>query len=68
MLGTVYVWHGKGSLKSERTAALSHAQSIKGDSQLVEVKQGKESEDFWMVCIVIALFCTFSDDGLHFRC
>lgn len=49
MLGTLYVWHGKGSLKAERAAALTHAQQIKGETQLVEVRQGKEDETFWMM-------------------
>jgi hypothetical protein len=51
MLGNLYVWHGKGSLKAERAAAVSYAQQIKTDSQLIEVRQGKEDETFWMVII-----------------
>jgi hypothetical protein len=50
MLGTIYVWHGKGSLKAERATASSYAQQIKGtELQVVEVRQGKEDENFWMV-------------------
>ena|ERR1700742_3651905 len=55
MLGTLYVWHGKGSLRAERAAALNHAQQIKVDSQVVEVRQGKEDETFWMVNIRVAV-------------
>jgi hypothetical protein len=52
MLGMIYVWHGKGSLKSERAAALNHAHHVNGaKSQLVEVRQGKEDETFWMVIL-----------------
>ena len=51
MLETVYVWHGKGSLKSERGAAMNHAQLIKREAKVVEVRQGREDETFWMVIL-----------------
>jgi hypothetical protein len=51
LMGTIYIWHGKGSLRKERVAAGKHGQSIAGESgmETKEFKEGNEDETFWMV-------------------
>ena len=52
LLGTSYVWHGKGSLHKERRAALEYAQSLtaKGSNpvELIE-NESDDDEFFWMM-------------------
>ncbi|KAI0297169.1 hypothetical protein BC826DRAFT_1090943 [Russula brevipes] len=51
LLGTTYVWHGKGSLPGERQAALGYARSLAAESNPVELVE-QESDDnqmFWMM-------------------
>jgi hypothetical protein len=51
LLGTYYVWHGKGSLPGEREAALGYALSFDTESSPVELIE-QESDDndmFWMI-------------------
>jgi hypothetical protein len=52
LLGTSYVWHGKGSLPNERQAALEYAQSLTAEGSNPVVLIEKESDDndlFWMM-------------------
>ncbi|KAH8990623.1 hypothetical protein EDB92DRAFT_1864927 [Lactarius akahatsu] len=52
LLGTSYVWHGKGSLPEERQAALEYAQTLAADgSSLVELieQESDDNEFFWMM-------------------
>ncbi|KAH9176448.1 hypothetical protein EDB89DRAFT_1941539 [Lactarius sanguifluus] len=52
LLGTSYVWHGKGSLPEERQAALEYAQSLATEgSSLVELieQESDDNEFFWMM-------------------
>ncbi len=52
LLGTSYVWHGKGSLPRERQAALEYAQSLTTEgSSLVELieHESDDNEFFWMM-------------------
>jgi len=49
-LDTVYVWHGRGSMQDERTAALSYAQSFATAENLVELTEGINDDDmFWLM-------------------
>jgi hypothetical protein len=52
LLGTSYVWHGKGSLPNERQAALEYAQSLTAEGsnpvELIE-KESDDNEFFWMM-------------------
>ncbi|KAI0253990.1 hypothetical protein BJV78DRAFT_100670 [Lactifluus subvellereus] len=52
LLGTSYVWHGKGSLPRERQAALGYAQSLSAEGtspvELVE-RESDDNEMFWML-------------------
>jgi hypothetical protein len=52
-MGTVYIWHGKGSLRKERVAAGKYGQSIAVETNMEtkEFKEGNEDETFWMVCL-----------------
>lgn len=49
VLETIYVWYGRGSLESERTAALAYGHSLGED--IVEVYEGQSdgAEMFWMI-------------------
>ena len=49
MSETVYVWHGRGSSKQERQAALAYAKSL--SSNIVELHEddGTEEEMFWII-------------------
>lgn len=49
VLGNVYVWHGRGSLSSERQAARKYAQDL--GTNIFEFSQGQDDDDemFWMV-------------------
>lgn len=52
LLGTSYVWHGKGSLPKERRAALEYAQSLTAEgSNPVELIENESDDDefFWMM-------------------
>ncbi|ETW80802.1 hypothetical protein HETIRDRAFT_476500 [Heterobasidion irregulare TC 32-1] len=52
LLGTLYVWHGCGSLPSERQAALAYARALStGQSSVVELIEGESDNDemFWMM-------------------
>jgi len=51
LLGTCYVWHGKGSLPGERQAALEYALSFAIGSSPVELVEGEsdDNEMFWMM-------------------
>ncbi|KAI0305774.1 hypothetical protein B0F90DRAFT_1948159 [Multifurca ochricompacta] len=52
LLGTSFVWHGKGSLPKERQAALEYAQSLAEEgSPPVELVEGvsDDNEMFWMM-------------------
>ncbi|KAI9509736.1 hypothetical protein F5148DRAFT_977834 [Russula earlei] len=51
LLGTLYVWHGKGSLPEERQAALGYALSLPAESCLVELieHESDNNEVFWMM-------------------
>lgn len=52
LLGTSYVWYGKGSLPKERQAALEYAQSLTTkESSLVELieQESDDNEFFWMM-------------------
>jgi len=50
-LGTIYIWHGIGSLPLERQATVEYARSIAGNSELVEMNQGENDDNdmFWML-------------------
>jgi hypothetical protein len=52
LLGTSYVWHGKGSLPKERLAAFEYAQSLTAEGsnpvELIE-KESDDNEFFWMM-------------------
>ena len=52
LLGTSYVWHGKGSLPKERQAALEYARSLTAEgsnpTELIE-KESDDNEFFWMM-------------------
>jgi len=49
VLGNAYVWHGLGSLDSERSAAVQYAGKLGGE--ITELFQGNNDSDetFWMV-------------------
>lgn len=53
ILGTLYVWYGKGSLPIERSSALSYARNLHSSSSssshldIVENQEGYEEETFW---------------------
>lgn len=51
LLGTCYVWHGKGSLPGERQAALGYALSFAVESSPVELveQESDDNEMFWMM-------------------
>jgi hypothetical protein len=52
ILDSVYVWHGCGSRKREREAALIYAQNLAGDMKSVtELVEGVSDDDekFWMM-------------------
>lgn len=52
LLGTSYVWHGKGSLPKERQAALEYAKSLTTEGpSLVELieQESDDNELFWMM-------------------
>ncbi|KAH9061391.1 hypothetical protein EDB87DRAFT_1611575 [Lactarius vividus] len=52
LLGTPYIWHGRGSLPEERQAALEYAQSLATEgSSLVELieQESADNEFFWMM-------------------
>ncbi|KAI0051805.1 hypothetical protein FA95DRAFT_1675587 [Auriscalpium vulgare] len=52
LLGTTYVWHGRGSTTLERDAALTYAQALAGPVSEVRVLEEGQSEDdelFWMM-------------------
>jgi len=50
VLGTIYVWHGRGSLPSEQAAAMSYAQSLLTTELILnELREGDEDEMFWMI-------------------
>jgi hypothetical protein len=51
LLGTYYVWHGKGSLPGERQAALGYALSLAAESSPVELIEQESDDDemFWMM-------------------
>lgn len=51
LLGTCYVWHGKGSLPGERQAALGYAQFLAVESSPVELveQDSDDNEMFWMM-------------------
>lgn len=51
LLGTCYVWHGKGSLPGERQAALEYALSLVTGSRPVELVEqvSDDNEMFWMM-------------------
>ncbi|KAK0454925.1 hypothetical protein EV421DRAFT_1699786 [Armillaria borealis] len=49
VLGTIYVWHGCGSLAKERQAAMRYAKTL--GSNVVELSNGEGDDDdmFWMI-------------------
>ena len=48
MPGQVYVWHGRGSLPTEQSQAVSYAALISTDSlPITELNEGKEDSMFW---------------------
>lgn len=51
LLGTCYVWHGKGSLLGERQAALGYALSLAAESSPLELveEESDDNEMFWMM-------------------
>jgi len=51
LLGTFYVWHGKGSLREERQAALGYTLSLAAESNPVELveQESDYNELFWMM-------------------
>ncbi|TFY70991.1 hypothetical protein EVG20_g2016 [Dentipellis fragilis] len=53
ILGTVYVWEGRGSIQKEKEAALAYAKMLGGDDcQAVELREGVNDDDddiFWMM-------------------
>jgi hypothetical protein len=51
LLGTCYVWHGKGSLPGERQAALGYVVSLAVESSPVELveQESDDNETFWMM-------------------
>ncbi|KAI0029659.1 hypothetical protein K488DRAFT_55918, partial [Vararia minispora EC-137] len=52
LLGSSYVWHGRGSLAQERAAALSYAHGLAAEgAPIVELVEGESDDDemFWMM-------------------
>lgn len=51
LLGTSYVWYGKGSPPGERQAALEYALSLTSESSPVELveQESDDNEMFWMM-------------------
>ena len=50
MLGTLYVWHGRGASEDERKVALTYGHSLTNvPTNIIELEEGKEDEMFWMV-------------------
>ncbi|GJJ06422.1 hypothetical protein Clacol_000613 [Clathrus columnatus] len=50
LLGTLYVWHGRGSSEDERKVALTYAATLAQNSiRTVESEEGAEDEMFWMI-------------------
>ena len=52
ILGSIYVWHGCGSLPAERKAALEYAQTLSPDPvSPIELVEGETDDDemFWMI-------------------
>ena len=48
VLGQVYVWHGRGSLPTEQSQAMSYAAFISADSlPVTELNEGAEDSMFW---------------------
>ena len=53
ILGSIYVWHGRGSIDSEKTGAIKYAKSMMTpELTLTELHEGEEDEMFWMVRII----------------
>ena len=51
LLGTCYIWHGRGSLSGERQAAQGYALSLAVESSPVELveQESDDNEMFWMM-------------------
>ncbi|KJA28999.1 hypothetical protein HYPSUDRAFT_128486 [Hypholoma sublateritium FD-334 SS-4] len=52
ILGSIYLWHGRGSTTEERTAARKYAESLSNDkSPPIELLEGESDDDemFWMM-------------------
>ena len=53
LLGSSYIWHGRGSNVNERAAARVYARNLsEGEGEVVELKEGEGDEDdelFWMM-------------------
>ncbi|EJD42707.1 hypothetical protein AURDEDRAFT_114944 [Auricularia subglabra TFB-10046 SS5] len=49
LLGSFYVWHGRGSLEVERQEALSYAKTMLATDglEVIELNEGSEDEMFW---------------------
>lgn len=45
------MWHGKGSIAEERSAAVAYAQSFSGADNVVTLTEGVDDDDemFWMI-------------------
>ena len=52
LLGSFYVWHGRGSTLQERAAALKYTETFSADAiSPIELNEGEDDNDemFWMI-------------------
>lgn len=49
VLGTIYVWHGCGSLAKERQAAMRYAKTLGSNVVEVSNSEGDDDDMFWMI-------------------
>jgi hypothetical protein len=52
LLDQLFIWHGRGSLDAERSAAMEYAHKLAGNpDNIVELKEGEGDKDemFWMI-------------------
>lgn len=50
ILGTIYIWHGRGSSEDEQKVALTFAATISQKSlPMIEFNEGSEDSVFWMI-------------------
>lgn len=50
ILEAAFVWHGRGSLPTERSAAQTYARTIASEgAEITELEEGEEDDMFWMM-------------------